>query len=111
MVQLEEYREAFENIGVNVAGMTYDRLEVLADFHSESNLQYPLLSDEGATFVKAMGVLDENYAPGHRAYGIPHPGILYVSSDGTIMAKIAVPGYRSRPPFDALLEHVKGLIQ
>lgn len=96
---------------MNVAAMTYDGLEVLADFHSESNLQYPLLSDEGAAFVKAMGVLNEDYAPDHGAYGVPHPGILYVSSDGTIMAKIAVPGYRSRPPFNALLEHVKGLVQ
>ncbi len=90
--------------------MTYDSLEVLAGFHAEEDLKYPLLRDENARHVSALGILNEEYGTGHPAYGIPHPGVIYIGADGTIKAKYAIPGYRQRPPFDALLAHIEGLI-
>lgn len=111
MVQLEGWREKFEGLGVNVAGMTYDSLDVLSSFHAEQELQYPLLRDENAKHVNALGIRNEDYAQGHRAFGIPHPGILFIGSDGTIKAKYAVPGYRRRPPFEALLADIEALVQ
>ena len=93
-------------IGVNVAGMTYDSLEVLAGFHESEKLGYPLLKDNGAEHVIAFGVLNDDYEEGHRAYGIPHPGILLIAPSGQILAKYALPGYRKRPPFEELYEHV-----
>lgn len=111
MVQLEEWRGQFESIGVNVAGMTYDSQDVLAEFHAAENLQYPLLQDVAAKHVSALGIRNEEYAEGSRAYGIPHPGILFIDAQGVIRAKYAVPGYRRRPPFDALFEHIKSLVQ
>lgn len=109
-MQLEEYREEFAKLGVAVAGMTYDSLEVLATFHAETNLGYPLLKDENAKHVTAFGVRNEEYPPGSRAYGIPHPGIVFVGADGLVKAKYAVPGYRKRPPFDRLVSDVKAII-
>lgn len=94
---------------MNVAGMTYDSLELLAGFHAEQSLGYPLLRDADAILVDALGIRNEEYAPGHRAYGIPHPGILLIGADGKIKAKYAVPGYRRRPPFDVLIQDVKAL--
>ena len=108
-MQLEEYRQKFEALGVTVAGMTYDSLEVLADFHAAEALGYPLLKDVDAEHVNAYGIRNEDYEPGSRAYGIPHPGIIFVGADGVVKAKYAVRGYRKRPPFDELLEHVKML--
>ena len=106
MVQLEEWRPQFEAIGLKVAGMTYDDLEILTDFHAERELGYPLLSDANAQHAIAFGVLNENYKPGDFAYGVAHPGILHITPDGTIAAKIAVPGYRQRPPMEAVLKIV-----
>lgn len=106
-MQLEEYRSAFEALGVTVAGMTYDSLEVLNTFHAEQTLGYPLLKDVDAEHVNAYGIRNEDYEPGSRAYGIPHPGIIFVGADGVVKAKYAVRGYRKRPPFDELLEDVK----
>ena len=108
-MQLEENRAQFEALGVKVAGMTYDAQSILADFHAEQNLGYPLLKDENATHVNAYGVRNEEYPEGARAYGIPHPGILFIGADGVVKAKYAVPGYRKRPPFEQLLEDVKAL--
>ena len=98
-------------MGVNVAAMTYASLDVLDTFHFEQQLQYPLLQDRYARHVNSYGVRDENYAPGHNAYGIPRPGILFVGADGIVRAKYAVPGYRKRPPFDALYADVARMTQ
>lgn len=108
---MEAHREDFEAIGINVAGMTYDSQTVLATFHAEEALGYPLLKDEAAKHVNALGVRNMRYKEGDRAYGIPHPGVLYIDSAGVVRAKYAVPGYRERPPFDALLEHLRGLVK
>ena len=94
-----------------MAAMTYDNQDVLADFHEQQFLQYPLLQDQDARHVNALGIRNEEYAQGHRAYGIPHPGIFYIGADGVIKAKYAVPGYRRRPPFDALYADIEALTQ
>ena len=91
-----------------MAAVTYDPPETNAAFVAKSEIGYPLLSDVDAATVKAYGVLNEDYEPGHRAYGIPHPGIVYIAA-GTIIVKRAVPGYRQRPPFDELLEAVSAV--
>ncbi len=87
--------------------MTYDSVELLAAFHGEKNLGYPLLHDEQARHVLGFDVLNEAYAPGHRAYGIPHPGIFLIDENGVITAKFAVPGYRQRPAMREVLEAVQ----
>ena len=78
--------------------MSYDSLDILRRFHEERELPYPLLRDVAAKHVLAFGVLNREYEPGSRAYGIPHPGIFMLGTNGVIKAKFAVPGYRDRPP-------------
>ncbi len=90
--------------------MTYDDQAILAEFHAENELGFPLLQDVDATHVKAYDVLNTEYDPGHMAYGIPYPGILYIKADGTLGAKFAVPGYRSRPPFEDVFETVNRIV-
>ena len=91
--------------------MTYDAGETLQTFHAAEKLPYPLLQDVEAKHVNALGVRNEDYKEGHQAYGIPHPGILFIGADGIIKAKYAVPGYRRRPPFDRLYSDVASHIQ
>ena len=110
MVELEEHSDAFRELGIALAAMTYDSVEVLAGFHSEESLSYPLLRDEDAKHVNALGILNDSYEQGHQAYGIPHPGVLYVDAEGVIRAKYAIRGFRNRPPFEALLDHLQGLV-
>ncbi len=107
MVQLAQWQERFAAIGVKLAGMTYDDLSVLKSFHDEQNLGYPLLRDVDAQHVKAYGVLNTEYEPGHRGYGIPYPGIVYIRRDGTVALKFAVPGYRERPPLEQVFAAVE----
>ena len=101
MVQLEKHRSEFEALGVNIAAMTYDSLEVLKAFHDERDLGFPLLRDVDGKHVNALGVPDEDLGR-----GIPLPGILWLAPDGRIKAKFAVRGYRTRPPISELLDAV-----
>ena len=89
--------------------MSYDSLEILDGFHSAQELPYPLLRDVDAEHVQALGVLNTDYEPGHRGYGIPHPGVLLIGTDGRILKKFAVPGYRERPPFADIMTAVTAL--
>ena len=89
--------------------MTYDARKILREFHDEQKLAYPLLQDEKSMHVNALGIRNEDYPVGHRAYGIPHPGILLIGSDGKIRAKFAVPGYRARSPFEDIYIALKAL--
>lgn len=90
--------------------MSYDSQEVLAAFHSEHGLGYPLLRDLAARHVIAYGVLNPEYPPGHQAYGIPLPGVLLVAPDGRIRAKFAEPDYRQRPAFEEIHRSLTGLL-
>ena len=90
--------------------MVYDAVDITSSFHAEKSLQYPLLSDVGGVNVNKLGILNEKYAEGSNLFGIPHPGVMYIDGDGIIRAKYAIPGYRQRPPFGPLLEHIKGLL-
>jgi peroxiredoxin len=110
LVQLVGYQEELSSLGIAVAGMTYDTIEVLAGFHADENLNYPLLRDENAQHVNALGIRNEAYEMGHQAYGIPHPGVIYLDGKGVIRAKYALAGYRERPPFGALVAHLRGLV-
>ena len=81
--------------------MTYDSLEILKGFHDSEGLGFPLLRDVDGQHVNAFGVPDEDMGR-----GIPRPGILWLAPDGRINAKFAVPGYRTRPPFEEVFAAV-----
>ena len=109
-MQLTDWQAEFEALGVNIAAMSYDGVEVLADFAEANDIAYALLSDKGAKHVDALGIRNENYAEGHMAHGVPHPGVLFVDAAGVIRLKRAVPGYRDRPQLDELRTAVAALL-
>ena len=86
--------------------MTYDDRAILASFHQENELGYPLLQDVGAKHVMAYGIRNEQYQPGESGYGVPHPGVILLNSEGTVELKFAYPGFRDRPSFDAIYSKI-----
>jgi len=108
-VQLTEISDQFEALGVSVVAMTYDSVEMLKSVEEDQELNFTLLRDEDITHVNALGILNEDYEPDSRAYGVPHPGIFLISPDGVIRAKFAEEGYRTRPDFDFVIEAASNL--
>jgi peroxiredoxin len=107
--RLVERQADFAALGFNVAAMTYDPVATLKEAEEEYGATFPLLYDEGNTHVKAMGILNTQYSPGERAYGIPYPGIFVLDAQGVIRAKLAEEDYKLRPDFSLVLEAAAGL--
>lgn len=97
-----DWQDEFQALGVNMAAMSYDPADVLAEFGEAKNIGYALLSDGGGAYLDSLGIRNEEYQPGHFAHGVPHPGILFIDTDGIIRLKRAVPGFRDRPSLDEL---------
>ncbi|MFK7975533.1 MAG: peroxiredoxin family protein [Halioglobus sp.] len=109
-VQLQNEKEAFSEAGIGLVGLTYDTPEQQQAFVDKNAITYPFLSDIDAYTVKALDILNAEYAPGDGAYGIPHPGIFVVRSDGTIAGKVFVDGYQKRVTATAVLEYAKAVL-
>lgn len=111
MVQLKDWQDDFEALGVRVAGLTYDAAADLATFGEEREIGYPLLSDEGSQYIAALGIRNEQYPEGHPGHGVALPGILFVDTSGEVRLKRAHENYRTRPPFEELLEATRALVE
>lgn len=115
-MQLGEWQDDFEALGVPVATMSYDGVDVLAEFTGDNDITYPMLSDAATDTAAAgeqartLGILNEQYAPGHPAYGIAHPGIFHIDAKGVIRGKWAESGYKIRPPFADVLKDLRALL-
>ena len=105
-VKLNDIKEDFAAMGVGVAGMTYDKREIIQEFHEKWDIAYPLLRDEERQTVEAWGIRNQEYGPGTFAYGVPYPGVVLVSPEGEILAKWAEKGYRSRADWSEVLDEV-----
>lgn len=108
-MQLTEIAGQFEEMGLSVVAMTYDSVELLKIVGEDEGIEFTLLRDEAAAHVDALGIRNLDYEPGHRAYGIPYPGIFLIDADGVIQAKFAEEDYRDRPDFNFVLEAAAGL--
>ncbi len=110
-MKLSDIQDRFQAIGVSVGGMTYDDLETIKQFHDKWAIRFPLLRDEKGRHVDAWGIRNEEYGEGTFAFGIPHPGVVFISPEGEILAKWAEAGYRSRADWETVLTEVRDIVQ
>lgn len=103
-MQLTEIADQFEELGINIATMTYDSVETLNTAAEDNGITFTLLHDEAVTHVDALGIRNPQYEPGHRIYGIPLPGIFLIGPDGVIRYKFSEERYQDRPDFAYILE-------
>lgn len=110
-MKLSDIKDEFDDLGVGVVGMTYDAPDEIKAFHQDEALTFPLLRDVDGQHVDAWGIRNEEYEEGSFAYGIPHPGVVLLSPDGTILAKFAEEGYRSRADWSSVLDEVRTIVE
>jgi peroxiredoxin len=95
-VQLQEHLQDYRNAGLGVVALTYDAQPSQQQFVEKFGIEYPMLSDVDAASVRALDILNQEYAPGDSAYGIPYPGVFVLDSDLTVRGKIFIEGYETR---------------
>lgn len=100
----------FEAEGRPLVFVSYDSAETQARFAREAGVDAAFIADEGSVLIRAFGLLNENHAPGTRAYGIPHPAVFIIDADGAVAAKLhetdwasSATSYRRRPAVEAIL--------
>ena len=103
LLQLTDVAAQFQAMGIGIATITYDPVSLLQEVAEDEEITFNLLHDEDIKHVNAFGILNTQYKPGDRAYGIPYPGIFLVDKDGVIRYKFAEEDYRVRPNFDDVL--------
>lgn len=108
-MQLTELSDQIEAMGISIVTMTYDPVELLKNVQLDEDISFTLLRDENRKHVDAFGILNIDYAPDSRPYGVPYPGIFLISPDGIIRHKFAEARYQDRPDFAHVLEAAGGM--
>ena len=83
-------------MGLGVAAITYDEPGLIKKFTDERTIEFPVLSDQDHSIVQRYGLLNRQYEPGHRNYGIPHPGTFILNRDGRVLARYFEEEYQYR---------------
>jgi hypothetical protein len=106
-VELQGVYGELKRAGYALYAVSYDSIEVLRGFADRYGIDYPLLSDEGSTVIRSLGILNEQ--ANENVFGIPHPGVFVLDGAGLIARKTFYPSYRERDTGAGLLEHVIGI--
>lgn len=111
LVELQE--DAAGDPDLAVVAISYDPVDVLADFAERHSITYPLLSDAGSVVMGTLGVLntelerdqaywEKPYAERH--HGLPFPGVFVLDADGVVESKHFERSHRNRPAIDVLIQ-------
>jgi peroxiredoxin len=106
LVDLERAQKLFAAKGINVAGVSYDSPQVLAEFSQRKSITYPLLSDSGSKLVDAFGIRNVE-ATGAQA-GIPVPGYYLLDKQGVIEKRFFEDGYINRLTANNVYQNIFG---
>lgn len=106
LVDLERAQKLFATKGINVAGVSYDSSQVLAEFSQRKSITYPLLSDAGSKLIDAFGIRNVE-ATGAQA-GIPVPGYYLINKQGVIEKRFFEDGYINRLTANNVYQNIFG---
>ncbi len=119
-MELQERMEELESSGIGFAAISYDSVEVLADFAQRRGITFPLLSDDDSSVITEFGILNTVAAeglgpnaedPGVQAdvakyvsmfgasqmiVGTPYPGTFMVDNQGRVTSRFFEEFYRER---------------
>ncbi|MBI1956698.1 MAG: peroxiredoxin family protein, partial [Acidobacteria bacterium] len=84
---MQQYSEEFRKQGLGVVAITYDSVEILADFAKRRSITFPILADPKSEIIRAFRVLNTAVPPGHMWYGVPYPGTYIVDQNGVVRSK------------------------
>jgi len=109
LADITSIQTEMEALGFNIASMTYDSIETLKIAEEDFGVGFTMLHDEAIKHINAFGIRNPVPEPDSFAYGVPRPGIMLVSPDGTILRKFAEEDYRERPNLTYVLEAARAL--
>lgn len=95
--------------------MSYDPVDVLAEFADREAISYPLLADVGSIVITKIGLInntiveDQAYwgkSVNDRHKGLPYPGSFFLDEEGFVTEKLFERSHRIRPGGKVLLDRL-----
>jgi peroxiredoxin len=105
MIELQQYKQAYDDAGIGMVAITYDAPPLQQAFIDKFSIGIPVLSDIDALSFKTLGILNTQYQVGDRQYGIPYPGMIVINRQGIVVGKLFLEAYSSRVSATAALEY------
>jgi peroxiredoxin len=103
-VELQGRLDTLKREGIAVAAVSYDPVEVLADFAARRRITFPLLSDPGSLTIKRYGIFNTTIPETNRqTYGVPFPGTLMVNAQRFVTARFFEQAYQERNTVASIL--------
>lgn len=109
LVDVNRHLEQFKAQGLGVVSVSVDEVPLIAAFAREQRIGYPMLSDPKGAINLSLGIRDEQYPLGTKAYGVPRPTLYVIDRLGTVRLRYMEPTYKTRPDLDAVLKDVAQL--
>ena len=68
-----------------------------------------MLADPEGAINLSLGIRDEQYPVGSKAFGVPRPTLYVIDRDNTVRLRYMEPTYRTRPDLAMVLRHAEAL--
>ena len=95
-MELEKNKAEFAKLGLGVATVSYDSVEVLHNFAERRGIHFLMLSDPGSKTIRELNILNNAIPKDNAFFGVPFPGSFVLDSKGVIVAKYFEDDYRER---------------
>lgn len=108
-MELEKNKAEFDKLGLGLAAISYDSIDVLHNFSERRGIHFSMLSDSGSKTIRALDILNDTVQADSAFYGIPFPGTFILDAQGRIVAKYFEDDYRERYTAGDILAHQFGV--
>jgi hypothetical protein len=96
--------DALARRGIAVAAVSYDPVDVLADFSARRGITFPLLSDPGSATIKRYGIFNTTIPESNKqTYGVPFPGTFMLDKRGVVTSRFFEDAYQERNTVASIL--------
>lgn len=103
LVEIQGRLEELRRGGLGVAVITYDSVEVLADFGRRRQVTLPLLSDKGSAVIRRYGILNTTVDPKNENFGYPFPGTFMLDTRGVVTSRFFEQAFQERSTVSSVL--------
>ena len=109
LADVNAHLERFRALGLNVVSVSVDDVEQIAKFAETQDIGYTMLADPQGAMNLSLGIRDEQYPVGSKAFGVPRPTLYVIDRENTIRLRYMEPTYRTRPDLAMVLRDAKAL--
>jgi hypothetical protein len=86
-VELEKNLPNLGEVGLGVAAVSYDSIDILHNFAERRGIHFPLLSDIDSKTIRALGIVNDSVPNDDPLFGISYACLFLLDANGVIVAK------------------------